>query len=195
MSLRRPNRRILILCEGVTEKLYATSLRAELDRKLQRSVSVEVTQGDQQNPLDLVREAIAKKKKARKEKNPYDDIWIFFDHDNWPQLRDAFRLIETEEFKFSFTSLCMEHWFILHFEECGRAFQRGEDALSHLQRLWPRYHKTKLNHFTELKDKLQIATDRAIRMNRRQEENSVTERNPYCTIPDLISFFQSLETG
>lgn len=84
MSLRRPNRRILILCEGVTEKLYATSLRAELDRRLQRSISVEVTQGDQQNPLDLVREAIVKKKKARKEKNPYDDIWIFFDHDNWP---------------------------------------------------------------------------------------------------------------
>lgn len=74
MSLRRPNKRILILCEGVTEKLYATSLRAELGRSLQRSIAVEVTQGDQQNPLDLVREAIAKKKKARKEKNPYDDI-------------------------------------------------------------------------------------------------------------------------
>jgi len=129
MSLRRPNKRILILCEGVTDKLYATSLRAELGRNLQRNIAVEGAVGDQQNPLDLVKEAIGKKKKARKEKNPYDNIWIFFFHDNWPQLRNAFRLMEMEEFKFSFTALCLEHWFILHFEDCERAFQRGEDVL------------------------------------------------------------------
>lgn len=192
MSLRRPNKRILILCEGVTEQLYATSLRASLSRNLQRSISVEVSVVDHSDPLNLVKEAIAKNRKARKEKNPYDSIWLFFDHDNSSQLRDAFELIDRESFKFAFTSLCLEHWFILHFEDCGRAFQRGEEVLRHLRGLWPEYHKTKLNHFRFLKEQLSVAIERANRINGREEDNQAYEKNPYCSIPGLISYFHSL---
>lgn len=190
--MRRPNKRILILCEGVTERLYATSLRAELDRTLQRSIAVEVVVGGKQDPLSLVKEAITKAKKARKEKNPYDLVWLFFDHDNWPQLRDAFELIEKESFKIAFTSRCLEHWFILHFEDRGRAFQRGEEVSRHLKGLWPEYHKTKLNHFNILKNNLPLAIERANLINGREEDILIFEKNPYCSIPDLISYFQSL---
>ena len=190
--MRRSNKRILILCEGVTEQLYATSLRAELGRNQQRSIAVEISVGYKWDPLNLVKEAITKSKKARKEKNPYHTIWLFFDHDNWPQLRDAYRLIEMEGFQFAFTSLCIEHWFILHFEDNGRAFQEGDHAVRHLQGLWPEYHKTKINHFLKLKPKLESAIERADRINKRQEDLPVFERNPYCSIPDMIAYFRSL---
>lgn len=192
-SLRKLNKRILILCEGVTEQLYATSLRASLRRELQRSIAIEVLVVDHSDPLSLVNEAIAKSKKATKEKNPYDSIWLFFDHDNASQLSGAFKLILREGFKFAFTSLCLEHWFILHFEDCGRAFQRGDQVLGHLRGLWPAYHKTRLDHYRLLRDQLPIAIDRAKRINERQEDLPTFERNPYCSLPDLILYFNSLE--
>lgn len=182
----------MILCEGVTEQLYATSLRSELGRNQQRSIAVEISVGNKWDPLNLVKEAIAKNKKARKEKNRYHTIWLFFDHDNWTQLRDAFRLIEREDFQFAFTSLCIEHWFILHFEDNGRAFQEGDQAKRHLQGLWAEYHKTKVNHFQKLKPKLELAIVRADRTNKRQEDLQIFERNPFCSIPDMIAYFRSL---
>jgi len=192
MSLRKLNKRILILCEGVTEELYAKSLRAELSRSLQRSIAVEVSVGNKWDPLNLVKEAISKAKRARKDKNPYDTIWLFFDHDNWPQLREAFRLIERENFRIAFTSLCIEHWFILHFEDSGRAYQQGDQAERRLRELWSEYHKTKVNHFQKLKHSLELAIERADRVNQRQLDLPIFERNPFCSVPELISYFRSL---
>jgi len=57
--LRKLNKRILILCEGVTEELYAKALRSSLSRNLQRSIAIEVGVGDQQNPMGLAKEALA----------------------------------------------------------------------------------------------------------------------------------------
>lgn len=193
MSLRKPNKRILILCEGLTEKLYATSLRSDLPRSLQRSISVDIVKGDEQDPSHLFKEAMAKSKKAQKEKNPYDLIWLFFDHDNWPQLPEALGQMEKEGFKLAYTALCLEHWFILHYEDCGRAFQKGEEVVRHLKKFWKNYHKTKRNHYAFLKDKLEDAIERANRINLRQQDLPLFERNPYCSIPDLIVYFRSLE--
>lgn len=86
----------------------------------------------------------------------------------------------------------MEHWFILHFEDCGRAFQRGGEALSYLKKLWPEYHKTKIDHFNALKENLPNALERIQKINLRQNELPVFERNPYSSIADLITFFQRL---
>jgi len=53
--MRRVSRRILILCEGHTEERYAKQMKHDLlPRELQRSVSVEVSKGQQQDPLSLV---------------------------------------------------------------------------------------------------------------------------------------------
>jgi hypothetical protein len=194
MSLRKLNRRILILCEGTTERFYASELRNELPKTKQRSIAIEISEGNRQDPLSLVNEAIVKAKRARKERNPYEIIWLFFDHDNWPQLQNAFAVIEKEEFKIAFTSLCLEHWFILHFENCGRAFQKGEEVERYLIRLWPAYHKTTINHFQKLKGQLPQAIERANQLNRRQSDIPVFQRNPYFTIPDLLEFFESLKS-
>jgi hypothetical protein len=194
MKINKPNKRILILCEGVTEYLYAKSLQSELPRNLQRSISIEIDHNSKNDPKSLAEEARKRKWKARKERNSYDSVWLFFDHDNWPQLEAAFKIINKEGFCIAYSAMCIEHWFILHFENCGRSFQDGTEALRFLKTKWPEYHKTKLKHYEILKDELGTAIDRAKTLRRNvQTDLPKHERNPYFTIDKLINFFDEFE--
>ncbi|UEG51841.1 RloB family protein [Mucilaginibacter daejeonensis] len=188
------NKRILILCEGVTEYLYAKTLQSELPRTLQQSISVEVFYSTKNDPKQLVNEAHRRLKAAVKERNPYDTVWLFFDKDQWPDLESTFRQIERDNFEVAYSSIAIEHWFILHFEHRGRAFQTGEEALRHLTRLWPEYHKTKLNHYKHLKERLALAMERAKMINRQQDgETPIHVRNPFFTVQRLVDFFENLK--
>jgi len=193
MKLTKPNRRILILCEGETEYFYSKALQQKLPRNIQRSVSIEINYGSQNDPKSLAQEAKRKKEKARKDRNPYELIWIFFDNDNWPQLSDAFNIIQKEGFKMAYSSMCIEHWFILHFENCGKAFLNGEEALRYLKTLWPEYHKTKINHYQVIEERLNEAINRAkILKKNLPKEIENYRKNPFFTIDELIAFFQAL---
>lgn len=193
MRKRPYNKRILIFCEGQTEYLYAKSLQMALPREQQRSVSIEIDFDSENDPLKLVKAARKRKQKAKKEQNPYDDVWLFFDHDNWPQLPDAFQIIHQEGFEIAYSAICMEHWFILHFEDCGRVFADGKEAERYLKKHWPAYHKTKIKHFAFLKDRLEIARERAALIRKRAEpEKEVFEQNPYTTVDHLIDYFENL---
>src|SRR5690606_38128002 len=100
-------------------------------------------------------------KKARKERNTYDTVWLFFDHDNNPRLQAAFEVIAAHGFEIAYTAICFEHWLILHYENCGRAFQNADEAMKYLKKFWPNYHKTKSKAFEELRGKLAVAVERA----------------------------------
>jgi len=164
-----------------------------LPRDQQRSVSIEIDFDTENDPLKLVKAAMKRKQRAKKERNPYDDIWLFFDHDNWPQLPDAFQIIHKEGLEIAYSAICIEHWFILHFEDCGRAFADGKEAERYLKKYWPTYHKTKIKHFAFLKDRLEVARERAALIRKRAEpEKEVFEQNPYTTIDHLIDFFEKL---
>ena len=193
MRKRRYNKRILILCEGQTEYLYAKSLQMALPRDQQRSVSIEIDFDTENDPLKLVKAARRRKQKAKKEQNSYDDIWLFFDHDNWPQLPDAFAMIDQEGFRIAYSAICLEHWFILHFEDCGRAFVDGKEAERYLKKHWPTYHKTKIKHFAILEDRLEVARERAVLIRKRVvPDKEVFEQNPYTTVDHLIDYFEKL---
>jgi hypothetical protein len=196
MAGLRINQRILILCEGVTEYIYAKSLQMELPRNLQRSISIEIDYQSQNDPKSLVTEARKRIRNAIKERNAYDTVWLFFDKDRWQALRETFELIRKDGVKIAYTSICIEHWFILHFENCGRAFATGEAAIRYLNRLWPKYHKTKVNAYKELRDRLQNAIERANTIVRNQDTAiAAHDRNPYFTIQELIEFFDELKAS
>lgn len=188
------NERILILCEGITEYMYAKSLQRDLPRVLQRSISVEIIFQSQNDPRSLALNARKKVKMAHRDRNPYDAVWLFFDNDNSPNLAEAFRIINKEGFRVAYTSICFEHWFILHFESCGRPFNSGQEALKYLQKLWPGYHKTRSNPYIELKDKLDHAVKRAELLVRNPAEHrEIFEINPYFSVQELIDFFKKLK--
>lgn len=194
MNRGKVNKRILILCEGLTEYLYARSLQMELPRSLQRSISVEIYHQTQNDPKSLLNAAKRKVKTAQKEKNAYDQVWIFFDNDNWPQLAEVFENLNKEKFQFAYSSLCFEHWIILHFENCGRAFSSGEEAVKHLRRYWPEYHKTRSNVYKELRSKLGVAIERAEGICRNSCPGDILhKKNPYFTVQELINYFEGLK--
>ncbi|QEK52758.1 RloB domain-containing protein [Pedobacter aquae] len=118
----------------------------------------------------------------------------FFDHDNKPQLKEAFEMIEKQGFHYAYSAMCIEHWFILHFENCGKAFINAEEALKYLKKFMPNYHKTKTNAFKELKNRLELALERATILNKQQHEGfPAYKRNPHFTINALYNYFEELK--
>jgi hypothetical protein len=194
MATIRPNKRILILCEGETEYFYAKALQSTLPRDKQRGLSIDTFINKPNDPKSLAQEAKKRVISARRERNAYSEVWVFFDNDNWPQLNDAFEIIRKEQFRYAYCSICFEHWFILHFEFCGRTFANGDQAITYLKRLWPEYHKTKLKHFEILKESLPEAMQRAKTIRKNSDpDRGIHLKNPYVTIDYLIEFFEELK--
>ncbi|GGC18124.1 hypothetical protein GCM10011386_07590 [Parapedobacter defluvii] len=194
MVVRRVNKRILILCEGMTEYLYALALQRELPKPLRRSVAIDIDHSSKNDPLHLLNEAMKRAKAAKRERNPYDTVWLFFDHDNSPHLQKVFELVEREQYHIAYTAICFEHWLVLHYENCGRAFQNADEAMRYLKKLWPEYHKTKSKAFEVLRDKLKVAIARAdVLMKNQDAEMPAYMRNPHFTIPALVRYFELLK--
>ncbi len=88
------NKRYLILCEGETEEAYFSGLKNNiLLRDKFQAVEIEIVSPshkvnpDPQTTLrdnslkGLVWEAMKRKKQAKRERNPFDEIWIIIDND------------------------------------------------------------------------------------------------------------------
>lgn len=194
MNRRITQKRILILCEGFTEEIYAKSLRSNLlSRELQRTVSVEVLRHKKNDPLNLIAEAKSKVASAKKARAPYDEVWLFFDHDNSPHLPRVIPDAEKAGFHLAFSAISLEYWFILHFEDCGRIFSNADECYRYLLKLWPIYHKTKLNHFEQLFSYMDAAIERAERRERHNKGVELIDRIPFTSVHKLVEFFKHLE--
>lgn len=187
------NKRVLILCEGITEEVYAKALRtAFLPRHLQRTVTIDVVRHKKNDPTSLLEEAKHRVKQAKKEKIPYDYVWIFFDHDNSPNLKYVIGEVSKLYIKLAFSAISLEFWFILHFDDCGKVFHNAEECLKYLEKLWPKYHKTKINHFVELGDRVNIAIERAEHLEKKNAGLNILDKQPYTSVHQLIEFFKLL---
>jgi len=186
--------RTLILCEGETVYLYAKSLVSELPRCLQRSVVVEVFYQYDINPLELVKEAKRRERAAKKDHNSFDNIWIFFENAYPMQIEKALKLISQCNYRAAYVCISIEHWFILHFENCLQEFSTWEEATQCLTGLWPEYRRTGVNVYEKLKDRLDQAIDRAMNINNMQENIiPISGRNPYFTVQELVFFLRQLK--
>jgi hypothetical protein len=73
-------KRGLILCEGETEENYFKGLvNDDKHRDKFASISVDIYKPKDHSPTGLVEEAKERIKRARRERNEYDFIWIVFD--------------------------------------------------------------------------------------------------------------------
>jgi hypothetical protein len=198
--MRRAGQHILVIPEGWCEYNYAQALKHSLPRDKQRSISVEMPIPNNENSaFQLLDKAEKMIKKAKRDKNPYDAVWIFFDNDNQPNIAAFFQKQSNTSVRIAYSSMCIEHWFIIHFENNRQAYQNALQALQRIETLWQQnfnqsYHKTKVNHFEKLKGYLKTAMERAdaIRQQAIADETPLFNRNPFFTIQELIQFFQSL---
>lgn len=190
---RKVGKKVLILCEGHTEYIYAKGLKSELPRQVKRSLSIEISCPKKNDPLSLVNTARNKSDNAKKENDPYDAIWLFFDNDGWPQLRQAHEKIAKLNFYAAYTSYCIENWFLIHYVNTGRSFTSCTDVKAELIKHWPDYNKTGHNFYKHLSSNLNDAISRAgIINNNHAPSTKIHQRNPFFTIPELIDYLFNL---
>lgn len=135
------SKRILILCEDKkSSKLYFESFKK--DEKLKRelsSVDIEVIHPKDHSPVGLVKRAKEKKKKAKRDRNPYDEIWVVLDKDGHANLDQALITAKDNRITIALSVICFEYWILLHFEKTTKPFVKCDEIISYIKK----------NHFTE----------------------------------------------
>lgn len=200
---RSANKRILILCEGITEKYYFEAMKDDDELKKQlASVTTDIVDAKNTSPLDIYIEAMKRVKEAQKEGNAYNLVWLVFDHDNEVNRKEAYDKSVQEDFKIAFSSMCFEVWYLLHFNYSTRSFTLCEDVVKQLKIYYKNYKKAEKNkrksqnHYLDLKDKQERAIKNANRLRKaiakNQEVQHITDYNPWCDIDILVNELKSL---
>lgn len=191
---------ILIIPEGWCEYNYAQALKNSLPLNKQRSINIVLPKPTNENKaLQLFRRAQKMIQRAKENKNNYDMVWIIFDNDQQPGLDKFFQQQSKTSIKIAYSSICIEHWFILHFEDNRQSFPSAKQATERIENLWKRefheqYHKTKIKHFERLQHKLPDAIERAkaIQLQAEADNKPLENRNPYFTIHEFVQFFKQI---
>ena len=69
------------------------------------------------NCMDFVNTSIGKfNSLPKKEKEKYSGKWMIFDYDGHDDFWDAIKFARKNGFQVAFSSMCIEYWFVLHFE-------------------------------------------------------------------------------
>jgi hypothetical protein len=158
------SKRLLIVCEDEkSSKLYFESFKR--DEKLKRqlsSVDIEVVHPKDHSPVGLVNEAKLKKKKAKRDRNPYDEVWIVLDKDGHANLDQALITARDNKIRVALSVMCFEYWILLHFERIKKPFTKCDDIISYIKKEHFEHYEKNINAYTSLKDKIDIALEHAI---------------------------------
>ena len=179
------NKRILIFTEGKkTEQNYYNSIK-----RVYRLPSVEVFDSKKNTGKELLSQALEMQKKARRENNEYDEIWIVIDRDGYTKHPEVFDKANKYPYiKIAFSSPCFEFWFLLHFENTTAPFHNCDDVISRLKKHIPDYGKN-IDYFSFLSNQLQNAIINAKRVNEHQFKTAncpIWQFNPYTENVKLV---------
>lgn len=183
---------IVIACEGlVTEPDY---LRKCISHYGAGMVRLRVMD-DRGVPITLVNLAVAERErllaKYRKNRdlslvNSCFKVWVIFDKDEH-EVEEALALAAKHKIGVAFSNPCFELWPILHLREYG-----SQDGRHALQRLLSE-HMPSYDHegdpkvdFDAIKDKFDIAYERALHLNRSREAEGCIGGCPSTTVGELV---------
>ncbi len=196
---REVYKRVLVLCEGKTEKIYFLGLKNDLPREKQRSITIDVDDYKRNDPSSLVEEAIRRKRTARTEGAPYDSVWVVFDHDNLPNRNSAFSKAHKGGINIAYSSMNIEVWFLFHYQYTTQAFPNGTAVKNHFTAHCMSNYKPgqpNINIYNLLKEKQPTAIANANRLRQHNANNhpeiSLCDLNPCLTIDQLIEYLHNL---
>lgn len=121
LNPRKLKKKIVIFCEGETEKNYFTMLRSKY-RSAHISVEgagIDIQVGEGQ-AVKLVEHAKSTLERDGRYKGiGVPSVYVVFDKDDVTdsEITKAFRLAEGYGYKVMFSNECFEYWILLHFEE------------------------------------------------------------------------------
>ncbi|GJM35648.1 MAG: hypothetical protein DHS20C18_46490 [Saprospiraceae bacterium] len=186
---RQVRRRILILCEGETERNYFQAIKEDPDfKQILSAIYPQVVAAKHPTPKQVVKEAKERLKKEADQGNPYDKVWVVFDHDNHPNRTEAYTIAKKESFGIAFTAIAFEMWFLLHFKRTAKGFTNDKKLRTTLQDHYPNYEKAKQNDFAKLKPHLSEAFKNAVwlRSEKFDEKKAITDHNPWTDVDVLV---------
>jgi hypothetical protein len=190
----------LILCEGETETNYFKGLTTqEKYRRKFAGVGVEVYKPKDHSPVGLVTEAKRRIAIAKKEKSPYDFVWIVFDKDGHQNIPKAFsdaNDVKKPGIKIAFSVTCFEYFILMHFTKTTKAFRKCDDVISELKKHFADYEKSR-NLFIDMKDKHDTACANSKWLCERcktdiQNGKKVYELSSYTNVHELIESLNDL---
>ena len=113
-STKASKPKIIIYCEGKnTEPSYLERLKKNCD-----VTPVPVKGAGIGSCISFVNDVEKKwNNLPAKEKGKYSHKWMMFDYDGHKDFADAIKLARSKGFGVAFSSMCIEYWFLLHFED------------------------------------------------------------------------------
>ena len=92
--------------------------------------------GQGMNTVSLVYKAISIREAEKAKKHSYDQCWVVFDKDDYPDndFNQAILLAKSNGFRVAYSNQAFEYWFLLHFNRYTGAIHRNlyPDMLSKL---------------------------------------------------------------
>lgn len=196
---KKVKKRVLILCEGQTERNYFQALKESPEyKKALSAVTTQVLTAKHSTPEQIVQEAEKIEKAEDRAGNPYDKIWLVFDHDNHPHRRTAYDQAIRGGFSVCFNAISFEMWLLLHFEHSARSFPDAGQLIGVLKPHYPDFDKAKSNDYANLKGRLPTAMERAPRLRTQIQSQQLprhqTDFNPWTEVDLLIDYLNSLKS-
>lgn len=196
-NLREPYDRVLIVCEGSTEKYYFEGLVFSLGLS---SANIRISpSGNRTDPVQVVRYGIQLAKESQQAGEPYQRLYCLFDldrpHQNAFDLSAKTKLSKTE-IHLSTSNPCFEIWLRLHFGYTDKSYSAvgnktacqsvGDDLLA----LTPHYNKGNVGLFGLFAHLIQdaVTNSRKLESVNRQTGNT----NPSCSVHELVNYLMTL---
>lgn len=176
--------RWLVVCEGAkTEPNYFRQfLKAQ----------VEVV-GAGADPSQVVAQALRLKKAAHASRQPYDEIWVVFDRDDFAHFASAIQQALANGLRVAYSNEAFELWYVLHFHYLDTGVGRTSYISTLTECLGGSYKKNVLEMYTTLLPR----QPQAIRHARRlwevyQPDHHPDRDNPCTTVFQLVEALNAL---
>ena len=180
-----PRKRILIVCEGEKtepnyfEKFEVTSCRL-------------VVVGTGFNTESLVKKAIELGSKAKKDKEPFDELWTVFDRDSFTAeiFNKAIVLAKKSGIKLAYSNEAFELWYLLHFHYIDMALSREQYMVKLDEFMKPdklKYRKNMDEAYDYFKNKQPQAIRNAEMLMNKYKPHNPEKDNPCTKVYELVN--------
>lgn len=183
-AFRDIKKSFLIICEGKsTEPDYFNAFR--LTSATVKSI------GEGINTITLVRKAIRTKESLKQKGQVYDNYWVVFDKDMFPEsdFNDAIKLANENGFMVAYSNQAFEYWFLLHFNRHEGKLDRSRYGAI-LTKYWGMdYSKSRgvgAKVYNLLQPKQQIAIDNAKAIYAASNKNNPARAESSTTVYRLV---------
>lgn len=194
-------KKLRVFCEGEkTEPLYINGYIRHF--RTDRKTSVEVMDCKKNTPVQLVQAAIDFKKSNKSIDG--DEFWVVYDREAANKYTrdlhmEAWNNASNNDVKIALNNVCFEFWILLHFTESSAAYRSFDDLKKNSTLLeevekhcGDKFNKASVVLFEKIKDMIEEAKQRAVRINKSGLETAEPQCkpfdiNPYTNMPDLLN--------